>query len=161
MRSARVLVAGDVAALVAFGLIGLASHEKSGGLEVIARSILPFVIAGSPSAVRLAYSAPAREGRMDRGCSCLARRRDRGHGWRRSSLTGAIHGLRHRDRRFWPVSGAWRWRTIDLCEELVAAPNRHRQWEYMDKVAGIIINLTAVAVVGGLIAMLVAIILMI
>jgi hypothetical protein len=38
------LLAGDVLALTAFGLIGLASHEKSLSGETLARSLLPFVV---------------------------------------------------------------------------------------------------------------------
>jgi hypothetical protein len=43
-RAAWVILAGDVAALFAFGLIGLASHDDAVTLKPIARSILPFVV---------------------------------------------------------------------------------------------------------------------
>ena len=39
------LIGGDLAAFVAFGLIGLASHEESVSLTIIARSMLPFPVA--------------------------------------------------------------------------------------------------------------------
>ena len=45
MRSRWILLGGDVAAFVVFGLIGLASHEKSVALESVARSMLVFPVA--------------------------------------------------------------------------------------------------------------------
>ena len=45
MRSRWILLGGDVAAFVAFGLVGLASHEKSVALESVARSMLVFPVA--------------------------------------------------------------------------------------------------------------------
>ncbi len=45
MTSPWLLVAGDIAALVAFGLIGLASHEEAVSTEIVARSVVPFVVA--------------------------------------------------------------------------------------------------------------------
>jgi hypothetical protein len=44
MQSRVVLVGGDVVAFVAFGLLGLASHEDGITATTIARSILPFVV---------------------------------------------------------------------------------------------------------------------
>jgi hypothetical protein len=42
---ATLLTAGDLAAFVLFGVIGLASHEESITLTVVARSLLPFPLA--------------------------------------------------------------------------------------------------------------------
>jgi hypothetical protein len=39
------LLAGDVLAFFAFGLIGLANHEESVSAQIVARSLLPFPIA--------------------------------------------------------------------------------------------------------------------
>jgi hypothetical protein len=44
-RGVLVLIAGDIAAFVAFGVIGLISHEKSFDVEPVVRSIVPFVVA--------------------------------------------------------------------------------------------------------------------
>jgi hypothetical protein len=45
VTSPWLLVTGDVAALVAFGLLGVASHEEAVSVEIVARSIVPFVSA--------------------------------------------------------------------------------------------------------------------
>ena len=45
MQSRPTLIAGDVAAFVAFGLFGLASHEDAVTGTTIARAILPFPVA--------------------------------------------------------------------------------------------------------------------
>ncbi len=44
LRGRSLLIAGDVAAFVVFGLIGLASHEKSVDLATVARSMLVFPV---------------------------------------------------------------------------------------------------------------------
>lgn len=44
MSNRLMLLLGDLAALTAFGLLGLASHEKSLSLETVARSLLIFLI---------------------------------------------------------------------------------------------------------------------
>lgn len=43
-RAAWIILAGDIAALVAFGLIGLTTHEDSVTGAAVSRSILPFVL---------------------------------------------------------------------------------------------------------------------
>jgi hypothetical protein len=45
MANARIIIAGDVLALMAFALIGLASHEHEVTLAVLARTFLPFAFA--------------------------------------------------------------------------------------------------------------------
>ncbi len=45
MADKRVLIAGDVAAMLLFAFIGIASHEKDIGLIIFARSFLPFAVA--------------------------------------------------------------------------------------------------------------------
>lgn len=58
------LIAGDVAALVAFGLVGLASHEDAVTGTSFARAILPFPVAWLLIAPFFgAFSARASEGR--------------------------------------------------------------------------------------------------
>ena len=44
MTSPWLLIAGDIATLVAFGFIGVASHEEAISAEIVARSIVPFVV---------------------------------------------------------------------------------------------------------------------
>jgi hypothetical protein len=44
VRSPWTLIIGDVVALSAFGLLGMASHEESVSLEIIARSTVPFIV---------------------------------------------------------------------------------------------------------------------
>lgn len=72
-RQPWVLVAGDVIALALFGVVGLASHEESASVVLIARSILPFVLAwlvvGGAAG---AFGPSAREGRVDPGRLVLA-----------------------------------------------------------------------------------------
>jgi len=45
MQSRTLLIAGDIAALAAFGVVGLTSHEDSITLTTFARAILPFPVA--------------------------------------------------------------------------------------------------------------------
>lgn len=45
MQSRALLIGGDITAFVAFGLLGLASHEDGITATTIARSIVPFVVA--------------------------------------------------------------------------------------------------------------------
>lgn len=73
MRSPWFLVLGDVAALVAFGLLGVASHEKSIGIDIIARSIVPFVVAWLlvGAGFRM-FGSEAQKGRVDPGWFLLA-----------------------------------------------------------------------------------------
>ncbi len=68
MRPAWVLVIGDIAALAAFGLLGVASHERELGAVIVARSIVPFVLAwlAVGGAFRM-FSADARAGWVDPG----------------------------------------------------------------------------------------------
>ena len=59
-----VLIAGDVAAFAAFGLLGLASHEDALTQTTLARAILPFPVAWLLIAPFFgAFSARAAEGR--------------------------------------------------------------------------------------------------
>lgn len=44
MADNRVLIAGDVAAMLLFAFIGIASHEKNISLTIFARSFLPFAV---------------------------------------------------------------------------------------------------------------------
>lgn len=68
MRSPWLLVLGDIAALVAFGLLGVASHEKSVGVDIIARSVVPFVIAWLlVGAGFWMFGNEAQKGRVDPG----------------------------------------------------------------------------------------------
>jgi hypothetical protein len=73
VSSRWVLVLGDVTALALFGALGLASHEKSAGVETVARSILPFIIAwlaiGGLSGM---FGAGAARGSLDPGRFVLA-----------------------------------------------------------------------------------------
>jgi hypothetical protein len=72
-RAPWVLLAGDVTALALFGLVGLASHEESASPGLIARSILPFVLAWlAVGAAAGAFGPSAREGRIDAGRLALA-----------------------------------------------------------------------------------------
>ncbi|MCI0839693.1 MAG: DUF3054 domain-containing protein, partial [Chloroflexi bacterium] len=58
------LVAGDIAAFVAFGLVGLASHDDALTQTTFARAILPFPVAWLLIAPFFgAFSARAAEGR--------------------------------------------------------------------------------------------------
>ncbi len=62
--SRATLVAGDIAAFVAFGLVGLASHEDAVTQTTFARAILPFPVAWLFIAPFFgAFSARAAEGR--------------------------------------------------------------------------------------------------
>lgn len=62
--SSLMLAAGDVLALVCFGVIGLISHEKSFGIETVVRSIVPFAAAWLTIAPFLgAFSESAVSGR--------------------------------------------------------------------------------------------------
>jgi uncharacterized membrane protein len=45
MADKRVLIAGDLAAMVLFAFVGIASHEKDISLTIFARSFLPFAVA--------------------------------------------------------------------------------------------------------------------
>ena len=45
MADKRVLIAGDLAAMLLFAFIGIASHEKDISLTIFARSFLPFAAA--------------------------------------------------------------------------------------------------------------------
>jgi hypothetical protein len=73
MRSLWLLILGDVAALVAFGLLGVASHERSVSVEIIARSIVPFVVAwlfvGGGFGM---FGNDAQKGRVDPGWFLMA-----------------------------------------------------------------------------------------
>src|SRR5574341_894067 len=44
MSDRRLLIAGDLAAMLVFALIGIASHERDISLTVFARSFLPFAV---------------------------------------------------------------------------------------------------------------------
>jgi hypothetical protein len=44
MSKRVLLLCGDIAALTAFGMLGLASHEKSVDFATLARSLLPFLV---------------------------------------------------------------------------------------------------------------------
>jgi hypothetical protein len=44
MTDRRTLIAGDIAALFLFAVIGIASHEKDISLTIFARSFLPFAV---------------------------------------------------------------------------------------------------------------------
>lgn len=62
--SRALLIAGDVAAFVAFGLVGLASHEDAINGTTFARAILPFPVAWLLIAPSFgAFSSRAAEGR--------------------------------------------------------------------------------------------------
>lgn len=45
MTDRRILIAGDLAALFLFALIGIASHERDVNPAILARSFLPFAVA--------------------------------------------------------------------------------------------------------------------
>ena len=45
MQSRVLLIGGDIAAIVAFGLLGMASHEDGVNATTIGRAILPFLVA--------------------------------------------------------------------------------------------------------------------
>ncbi len=45
MDDKRVLIAGDLAAMLLFAVAGIASHEKDVSLTIFARSFLPFAVA--------------------------------------------------------------------------------------------------------------------
>lgn len=45
MSDKRLLVAGDLAAMLLFALIGIASHERDISVTILARSFLPFAVA--------------------------------------------------------------------------------------------------------------------
>jgi len=45
MADKRVLIAGDLAAMLLFAFVGIASHEKDISLTIFARSFLPFAAA--------------------------------------------------------------------------------------------------------------------
>lgn len=66
--SSRLLALGDAAAFVAFGVIGLVSHEKSFDVGPVTRSIVPFVVAWLMIAPFLgAFSEEAVRGRKPLG----------------------------------------------------------------------------------------------
>jgi len=66
--SAKLIVLGDIAALVCFGLIGLVSHEKSVDVSPVIRSIVPFVVVWLMIAPFLgAFSEEAIRGRKPLG----------------------------------------------------------------------------------------------
>ena len=44
MKGRRLLIAGDIGALLAFALLGLATHERELTLIALARSFLPFAV---------------------------------------------------------------------------------------------------------------------
>jgi hypothetical protein len=44
MTDRRVLIAGDLAAMLLFAFIGIASHERDISLTIFARSFLPFAV---------------------------------------------------------------------------------------------------------------------
>jgi cation transporter-like permease len=44
MSDRRILIVGDLAAMLVFALIGIASHERDISLTIFARSFLPFVV---------------------------------------------------------------------------------------------------------------------
>ena len=66
-RSPITLAVGDVAAFTAFGVIGLVSHERSFDVEVVARSIVPFVVAWLAIAPFFGAFSEAAVGRSGRG----------------------------------------------------------------------------------------------
>ena len=45
MDDRRVLIAGDLCAMLLFAIVGVASHEKDISLTIFARSFLPFAVA--------------------------------------------------------------------------------------------------------------------
>ena len=45
MSDRRILIAGDLAAMLLFALFGIASHERDISLAIFARSFLPFAVA--------------------------------------------------------------------------------------------------------------------
>jgi hypothetical protein len=67
-QSSTLLALGDTAAFVAFGIIGLISHEKSFDVSPVVRSIVPFAIAWILIAPFLgAFSEEAIRGRKPLG----------------------------------------------------------------------------------------------
>lgn len=44
MSDRRILIVGDLAAMLVFALIGIASHQRDISLTIFARSFLPFVV---------------------------------------------------------------------------------------------------------------------